>query len=74
MESQVVHSVRTGDAADALPGVHIGRRMTRERKDAALERAAEEQFPSVDDELRAVRRNLAQTEANGTRIDRSIRA
>ncbi len=62
VEPKQVQPVAFGDADDALPGFHVGGRMAGEREDAALQRAAEEGLAAVDEELRALGRNLAQAE------------
>ena len=51
-----------------LPGVDVGRRVAGLREDRALEGAAEEGLAAVHDELRALRADLPQAEADRARV------
>ena len=44
---------------------HVRRRITGQREDAALQRAAQEDGPAVDRQLRALRRNLPHAKGHG---------
>ena len=48
MEPDVVQPVRLADADDPLPGLDVGGRIAGEGKDAAFQRAAQEDRPAVE--------------------------
>ena len=63
MKANQIQPVRLRDGDDALPRSHVRRRMAGQRKHAAFQRATKKCFASVHRELRAERRNFAETKS-----------
>ena len=53
MKPEVVQAVRSRDAEQPVPTLFRHGRITGERKDGAFQRAAEEEWPAIEIELRA---------------------
>ena len=68
VEPDVVQTVRLADADDALPRIDVGGGVACLREDGALECSAQEYLVPVQDELRALCRDVPEAEDDGAGI------
>jgi hypothetical protein len=68
VEAKEIQAVGFDDAEDAFPFGDVGGRVAGARVVGAVERAAEKGFLTVDEELRALRGDLAEAEGSGKRF------